>query len=223
MSSSVRRSRTLSAQPITWPLVSGNADHSGPAGSPDAHRGQPPAGTDPPVVRTEQEIESRVALVRQQAAAEGEAAGARIAAARLAPVIESLGSIIGELAAQRAGIRASAEEDTVKLAIAIARRVLNRELATDPGAILGLVKVAFSKLNLRETHRLRVAPADAAVIEEHRARLNLPSGLQTIADASLPAGSAVFETSRGELDASVDTQLAEIERGLADVLRRRTK
>ena len=38
----------------------------------------------------------------------------------------------------------------------------------------------------------------------------------------LTQGSAVFETSRGELDASVDTQLAEIERGLTDVLERRS-
>jgi flagellar biosynthesis/type III secretory pathway protein FliH len=31
----------------------------------------------------------------------------------------------------------------------------------------------------------------------------------------------VFETERGNLDASVDAQLREIERGLADCLRRR--
>jgi len=31
----------------------------------------------------------------------------------------------------------------------------------------------------------------------------------------------IFETSRGDLDASIDTQLGEIERGLADVVRRR--
>ncbi len=36
-------------------------------------------------------------------------------------------------------------------------------------------------------------------------------------DASLAPGSAIFETSRGELDASVDTQLAEIDRGFADL------
>ena len=121
----------------------------------------------------------------------------------------------------RKRFRAEAEDDTMKLAIAIARRVLYRELSTDPDAILGLVKAAFSKLNARETHRLRVSPSDAAAIQEHRARLQIPPAIEIVSDGSLTPGSAIFETSRGDLDASVETQLAEIDRGLTDVLKRR--
>ena len=99
--------------------------------------------------------------------------------------------------------------------------MLHRELATDPEAILGLVIAAFQKLNIRETHRLRLSPADAGTLQQYRERLDLPPGLEILADSSLPAGSAIFETSRGDLDASVNTQLAEIERGFADVIRRR--
>jgi flagellar biosynthesis/type III secretory pathway protein FliH len=33
----------------------------------------------------------------------------------------------------------------------------------------------------------------------------------------LPVGAVVFETSRGSVDAGLDTQLREIERGFADV------
>ena len=61
------------------------------------------------------------------------------------------------------------------------------------------------------------------MIQEIRARLNLPPGLEISADSELPPGSAIFETSRGELDASVDTQLAEIDRGFADIVKRRSK
>ena len=111
----------------------------------------------------------------------------------------------------------------MKLALAVARRVLYREISADPEAILGLVKAAFGKLNARETHRLRVSPADAAAIQEHRARIQLPPGLEVAADGSLNPGSAIFETSRGDLDASVDTQLSEIERGFTDIMRRRAK
>jgi flagellar assembly protein FliH len=42
--------------------------------------------------------------------------------------------------------------------------------------------------------------------------------LEVIGDASLNCGDAIFETSLGELDASVDSQLREIERGFADKL-----
>ncbi|HLW76568.1 MAG TPA: FliH/SctL family protein, partial [Bryobacteraceae bacterium] len=96
-------------------------------------------------------------------------------------------------------------------------------IATDPEAILGLVMAAFSKLNAHETQRLRIAPSAAPAIQENRARLALPASVEIVVDASLENGGAVFETSRGELDASVDTQLAEIDRGFADLARKRAR
>jgi flagellar assembly protein FliH len=187
---------------------------------PGGRHTEPPGDPEP---EWQARIESHLEAARQQGRAEGEAAGAQRAAQLLDPVLAELRAMVGELASQRKRLRAEAEEDTVKLALAIARRVLHRELATDPEAILGLVKAAFGKMNARETHRLRVSPSDAAVIEEHRARLEFPPGLEISRDASLASGSAVFETARGELDASVDTQIGEIERGLADIVRRRAR
>ena len=165
--------------------------------------------------------EAAIEAAREEGRLEGETAGATRARQSLEPVIANLNAILGELSAQRGRVRAEAEEDAVKLAVAIARRVLYREIATDPDAILGLVKAAFQKLNARDTHRLRLSPADRAAIEEHRELLDLPPKLEIAADPALTAGSAVFETTRGELDASIDTQLAEIGRGLTDVMKRR--
>ncbi len=169
----------------------------------------------------QQEAEGRVRAAYNQGLAAGEAAAQQRSQQKLEPVLNGLNTLIAELAGLRKRVRADAEDSAVKLALAVARRVIYRELATDPEAILGLVKAAFDKLNARETHRLRVSPADAAAIEEHRARLQLPPGLEIASDTSLPPGSAIFETSRGDLDASIDTQLAEIDRGLTDVLKRR--
>ena len=43
-------------------------------------------------------------------------------------------------------------------------------------------------------------------------------GLPLIADGTLERGAVLIETARGKLDASLETQLAEIGRGLADRL-----
>jgi len=169
----------------------------------------------------QRESEARAHAAYMEGFAAGEAASQQRAQQKLDPVLHGLNAIVAELASLRKRVRIEAEDDAVKLAIAIARRVLYRELSTDPEAILGLVKAAFSKLNARETQRLRVSPADAALIREHRAKLQMPPGLEVASDGALGPGSAIFETSRGELDASVDTQLAEIDRGLADELKRR--
>jgi flagellar assembly protein FliH len=206
------------ARPVVWPgagqdpaLALGSAIPQADLLAAPDHSPFPPS----------QDLQRQIESARKQGRAEGEAIGAQRANQRLDPTLAELGALLKELAQLRPRLRLELEEDTVKLALVIARRVLHRELATDPEAILGLVKAAFHKLNAREAHRLRLAPPDAAVLEEFRARLNLPDALEITRDASLPRGSVIFETSRGELDASVDTQLSEIERGLTDIMRRR--
>jgi len=68
-----------------------------------------------------------------------------------------------------------------------------------------------------------LCPADAAIVQEQRSRFNFPEALEVTADSSLQRASAIFETARGDLDASVETQLAEIERGFTDLVKRRSR
>jgi flagellar assembly protein FliH len=177
-------------------------------------------GFEPLAANQSSEVEARIKTAHDHGREEAEAAANQRAAQKIEPIAASLNRLIQDLAGARKNFRSEAEQDTVKLAIAIARRVLHRELATDPQAILGLVMAAFQKLNAAETYRLRVAPSDAAAIQAVRSRLDLPATLEVIADASLTQGAAIFETSRGEMDASIGTQLAEIDRGFADLMRR---
>ena len=196
-------------------------------GAPAAPAGSGAEAAFPGTGGREGELHDRFEAIEGQAYASGEAAGRAAgeqrAMERLAPVHASLSAMVQELAATRQRVRQEAEAGTVELAMAIARRVLHREIATDPEAILGLVKAAAERMNAREIHRLRVAPDDARVIQEHRPRLHLPPGLEVVADPTLATGSAVFETARGEMDASIGTQLEEIQRGLADLVRRRAR
>jgi flagellar assembly protein FliH len=209
----IRTEQDVEVAPIAWR----------PAGGQTAQVRRPEAAVDQEsrVAELAHESEAKVRAAYSQGLAAGEAAAAQRSQHKLDPVLNGLNSMIAELVGLRKRVRAEAEDDAVKLAIAIARRVLYREISTDPEAILGLVKAAFGKLNARETHRLRVSPADAGAVQEHRAKLQLPPGLEIVSDGVLTPGSAIFETSRGDLDASVDTQLSEIERGLTDVLKRR--
>ncbi|MBI4877810.1 MAG: hypothetical protein HY822_24525 [Acidobacteria bacterium] len=167
------------------------------------------------------EIERQVREAREAGLREGEAAGLLRAAAQTEPLLERLARTAGELAACRGRFRREAEQDLVRLALSVARRILHRELAVDPAAMLGLAKSALEQLDLRETHRLRLHPQDLHAIQPRLAELGLPPRLEIVPDAALERGAAVFETARGEMDASVDTQLAEISRGLADLLERR--
>jgi flagellar assembly protein FliH len=165
----------------------------------------------------EKEMVRRSEAARMAGFREGEAAGAAGANASIEPVIQQLTRTIQDLAAYRSRFRKEAEQDLVKLSIAIARKILHRELAIDANAILALVRVVLESIDAREVHRVRLHPADAVVVEKFFAAIGAPQQLVVSADAALERGAAIFETARGNLDASIQTQLAEIERGFADL------
>lgn len=214
MSSRILRGDSpIGARPVAWRAFGQLGSLATPGSEQLADR------PDTPVRETEREMHARIEQARQAGFAQAQSMAAEDAAARLEPVLKRFARMTEELAGMRRRFRAEAEEDTVKLSIAIARRILHRELSSDPEALLGLVKAAFAKVDARETHRLRVSTEDAGILERYRSKLDLPERMEIVADPGLECGSAVFETTRGSLDASVSAQLAEIERGFADFVR----
>jgi flagellar assembly protein FliH len=134
---------------------------------------------------------------------------------------QQLAATIAELAGTRAETIRRAEADTVRLSIEIARRVLHRELSIDGSALEALVKAALEKLQAQEVYRVRVHPGQEKLVRACLDRTGRGQAIAVVGDPVQPQGGAVFEISRGALDASVETQLAEIERGLIDQLEAR--
>jgi flagellar assembly protein FliH len=151
---------------------------------------------------------------------EGKAVGREQAAAELQSVLDQLGRSLATLSTLRSRIRGEAEGDLLKLAISIARRVLHRELTLDPESMEGLIRVALDKLQSRELCRVRVHPDQEQAIRKSLERFSNSQKVELITDPSLQCGDVIFETAHGNLDASIESQLREIERGLADRLRR---
>jgi flagellar assembly protein FliH len=174
------------------------------------------------VAQLEQQHQQGLREAREAGMREGEAAGRNRATAELQPVMERLARTIDELSQMRARLRKDAEADLLKLSLAIARRVLRRELAVDPEALHGLVMGALEKLQGQELCRIKVHPSHAAMIKSCLQKSVSGSAIEVIPDGSRELGTVIFETQRGNLDASVDSQLREIERGLVDCLRRQS-
>jgi len=151
----------------------------------------------------------------------GETAAARNLEARVRESVEKLSQTIADLASTRRDTIRRAEADTVRLSVEIARRVLHRELSVDPSALEALIKAALEKLQAQEVYRVRVHPDQEKVVRSCLEQMGRSEGIEVISDPVQPEGGAVFEISRGALDASVETQLREIERGLTDQLEAR--
>lgn len=110
---------------------------------------------------------------------------------------------------------ADVEGEVVKLALAIAARVLQREVKMDPLLLLGVVRVALSKLNSTQGVVLRVGRD-----EELWRKAMKPSGIAVEYDRAM--GEAVqLKMAAGVAELGVEAQLVEIERGFFDLLAKR--
>ena len=198
---------------------------------------QPAAGT-PPAALAELEIAleqcrlARERCVQLESLAESNAASAyqqgfeagraeeRVQSQQIQAEMESrVTATIAELAPLRAQWLQDAEQDLVRLAVAVARRVLHREITLVPHAIRALVRIAFEKTAGRGLTRILVHPGQEQAVREAIASLP-PCGAEVVVDASLDFCGVRFETPHGFVDASLEAQLQEMERGLADDLRR---
>jgi len=211
------------ANPLAAPMVFRQVRPSASAPSePRAGPSDPDPDYAAQVAQLQRQAEQRVREAHAAGVQEGETAGRSRAAAELQPVLERLGRSIEEIGGLRARLRREAETDMVKLSLAIARRILRRELAVDPEALHGLVLAALEKLEGQEIYRVKVHPSLAAPVTACLRKAPGSAAVEVVSDPSREPGAVVFETARGNLDASIESQFQEIERGLADRLRRQS-
>lgn len=212
MSSKLHRGGGPPSEPVAWQRVSPfEAVTEGTTPFPPPSSGANRQGAD---------AEQRVRQAHQQGYDEGLAAGRQALAGQIEALQTKLARSIEEITGVRPRCRHEAEQDTVALALAVARRILHRELTVSPDALLGLVKAALAKMDAREVNQVRVSRQDAPMVLSFFEKMGVPQRVEVVADPGLAPGSVVLESDRGTLDASVDTQLDEIERGFADLVRR---
>jgi flagellar assembly protein FliH len=200
------------AEPFAWPRVEG--DIVAPSAAVD------PADPQGRIAQLQRELDRRVQDARQSGIQEGLASAKAGAAVEIRAMGERVARTVAELAELRPLLRRQAEADLLKLALAIARRILHRELAVDPAAMRGLIQAALEKLQSQEIYRVRIHPAQEPLVRSMLEHNPQARRIEFQSDPTLDRGAAVFETARGNLDASVETQLREIEQGLADRLDR---
>jgi flagellar assembly protein FliH len=178
------------------------------------------------LIECEQQHARHLETVRREAFEKGrEAARGEQAAWRQQSTAELAAALEG-FRTERDQYLARAEHEVVRLALAIAERVLHREAQMDPLLLSGAVRVALGQLADSTEVKLRVPTAQREMwVEMLRLMPALPLRPEVVGDADLEAPEAVLETGLGTLDLGVRAQIAEIERGFFDLLevRRETR
>ena len=141
----------------------------------------------------------------------------RLAIAR-AETDDRIGALMGGIARQVRAFTASLEHDAYQFSLAVAERIVKREIARDDEVVVRQVREAIRRIVGVETIRLRIHPDDEALVRSHRAELLASAdSIRDVAiepDDSLERGGCVIESSSGNVDARIATQLRQIDTAL---------
>ena len=170
-------------------------------------------------LRLERAQAAAVGAARQQGMREGEARAAADFAAKLEDEHRMVADSLAQFAEERKAYFRRVEADVVKLALAIARKLLHREAQIDPLLLSGVVRVALEQIQQGTRVVLRASPAQEA---EWRKFLAEPgerrAEVEVVGDESLDDGRLQLETSSGVAGLSLEGTLQEIESGFFDLL-----
>lgn len=147
--------------------------------------------------------------------AQGERAGAEAGAARAEAMLRRLAQTLEDLQGLRRELVRRTERDVVELALAIARRVLHRELALDHDLLLALARVALDRLGDVATASIRLHPDDYALAMTGRGAPSAQAhGVQIVADPAVHRGGCVVQSEFGSVDVGVAAQVDELSHAL---------
>ena len=155
--------------------------------------------------------------------AAGEAAGTVFGREKIEAAAAGLFHLLDELDGVKRKILARAEGEALKLAIAIARRILVREISARGDVLRRIAVEAVAQAVEREHLTIRVNPDDLERAMAMKKDLALSvEGLKAVsveADKSVLPGGCIVESAMGDIDARIDQQLIEIARDLGAVWR----
>jgi flagellar assembly protein FliH len=219
MSSKARRLDAATVQAFSWV-------ESGPSGTgapvPAAGPGAPAAAT--PTAAKQKgaaeavDLDARRAAVERDAFAkgfaQGEKAGAEAAGKRGEVMLRRLTETLDELTSLRAQMIHQTEHQMVQLALAVARRVVHREISLDRDLLVAMARVALDRLGESAQVTVRLSPDDFEATAAARAAQWTGTNVTVVADARVSRGGCRIESDLGVMDAGADAQIQEIARAL---------
>ena len=129
-------------------------------------------------------------------------------------MLRRLTETLEELTTLREQMIHETERQMVQLALAIARRVVHREVSLDQDLLIAMARVALDRLGESAQVTVRLSPEDFEATAAVRAAQWTGTHVTVVADARVGRGGCRVESEFGAMDAGVDGQIHEIARAL---------
>jgi flagellar assembly protein FliH len=146
---------------------------------------------------------------------QGERAGSEAAAGRLEPLLASLNQMLVELEAVQRRESRHFEKELVDLALAVARKIVGREVSVNPETVAGLLRDGLQRLEHAGSLTFRVNPEDLQRLADLQSRLLAgladPARVRFEADPAISAGGCFIESEAGDIDARLERRFQVVE------------
>ena len=115
------------------------------------------------------------------------------------------------------------EPELLKLAVDISRQIIGKQIEEDDTYVLTTVKNGLHQLRDKREIKIRVNPEDFEFMRTRKDEITMSceglNSVEIIDDRRVGQGGCLIETSNGDLDARIETQLGEVERALLEAER----
>lgn len=169
---------------------------------------------------TEEELAEQVQQAHAQAYAQGVEEGAARSREEFASACASAAAAARELLNLREKVLRESEDDLLRLSVAIAEKVIRREIGLDRRIVENIVVEALGTVSQREQLVVRLNPADHALLKtcssEQLADLFSERKVTLLPDEEVTPSGCMVETEMGMVDARIESQLEEIANRLFD-------
>jgi flagellar assembly protein FliH len=145
----------------------------------------------------------------------GEQVGLESAMQKLEPLLTGGHKLIGELGDLHRQACREVEADLVQLALAVARKIVGREVSLGPEAVTRIIRQALGRVEHAGRITIKLNPADLELLADIRPQLlsGLPEAGRAAfeADEGIARGGCLIETDGGEVDARIERQFQVVE------------
>lgn len=148
---------------------------------------------------------------REEGFASGYEDGLEAARAELSASLATLAALTAGVREPMAKLDEQVDQELARLAMAIARQVVRRELSSDPQQIVAVVREARAALSdVRGRLRIALHPDEAPVVRGMFSEDESLSGIEVAEDPAIARGGCTLTTDVSFVDAQVETRLARL-------------
>jgi flagellar assembly protein FliH len=151
----------------------------------------------------------------EKGCADGERAGFELASKEQEPLLESLREALLKLKNLRGVTYQKIEKEVVELALAIARKVVCREIEMDHEVVVCVAREALARIEDPGKIKIKMNPQDLQFINETKYKLSdLIGNIDNFSlegEENIQRGGCIIETNLGEIDARIENQIQAVE------------